>query len=101
VLRADTPSAALVILSGALLNRDLWIEKAKSKKGIPFFQSHGVVDTVIGINQARDLEKVLTAAGLTGQLQEFDGGHEIPQEVIFELNRFLKKVYSKIEQPGH
>ncbi len=79
----------LIILSGALIDQRTWIDKAKTKVGLKFFQSHGTEDEILSLDGALKLEKVLTDAGLKGRLQSFEGGHEIPQEVISGINRFI------------
>lgn len=84
--------AGLVILSGNLINKDVWTKKALTKVGLAFFQSHGEWDPLLGIEYAKDLYKLLTDAGLKGDFHAFRGGHEIPQEIIFKLGLFLKKV---------
>jgi predicted esterase len=47
---------------------------------------------LLGIEYARTLTKILTDAGLKGDLIEFRGGHEIPQEVFHKLDLFLRRV---------
>jgi phospholipase/carboxylesterase len=91
-LRAREKVAGLVILSGSLLNKDLWKEKALAKAGLPFFQSHGDQDALLSPEHAQNLEKVLVEGGLKGQLHIFRGGHEVPQEIIHKLGAFLRKV---------
>jgi phospholipase/carboxylesterase len=91
-LRMPEKIAGLGILSGALLNKDLWKEKALTKVGLPFFQSHGINDSLLSVSSAQGLEKLLIESGLKGHLDSFRGGHEVPQEIIFKLNQFLRKV---------
>jgi len=91
-LRSPEKVAGLVILSGTLLNKDLWKEKALKKSGLPFFQSHGDSDALLSVEHAQALEKILVDAGLKGQLHIFRGGHEVPQEIIHKLGAFLRKV---------
>ena len=93
-LRSDEKPLALVILSGALINKDIWREKAPTKVGMPFFQSHGDADPLLSFQFAQDLEKFLVSSGLKGQLHGFHGGHEIPQEIIYKLNQFFKGVFA-------
>jgi phospholipase/carboxylesterase len=80
---------AMVLLSGNLLNREGWSALAKRKKGLRYFQSHGINDPILGYNLATSLHSVLTEAGLIGKFSTFVGGHEIPQSVITEVGRFL------------
>ena len=96
-LRMPEKIAALVVLSGALLNKSLWKDKAATKTGLPFFQSHGDSDPLLSPEYAKDLEKLFLEAGFKGQLHTFRGGHEVPQEVIHKLSVFLKRVLT----PSH
>ena len=91
-LRMSEKVAGLGILSGTLLNKELWQEKAKTKVGLPFFQSHGESDTLLGVEYAKKLEEILIGAGLKGQLHIFRGGHEVPQEIVHKLSQFLRKI---------
>jgi len=93
-LRSSEMPLGLVILSGNLLNESLWAEKAKTKKGLKFFQSHGTNDALLSLEHARRLTKLLKDAGLEGDIHEFQGAHEIPQETIYKLNQFFKKIFS-------
>ena len=90
-MRAESAPAGVVILSGTLVDAKTTAELAVSKKGLPFFQSHGSVDPILGFAQARALEKVLTEAGWKGQLRRFEGGHAIPAEVLEGLAGWLEK----------
>jgi|CXWL01.1.fsa_nt_gi phospholipase/carboxylesterase len=90
-LRAETPPAGVVILSGTLVDKKTVVELAPQKKGLPFFQSHGSVDPILGFAPARALEKVLVEAGWKGQLRRFEGGHAIPAETLEGLKGWLEK----------
>jgi phospholipase/carboxylesterase len=90
-LRAEAPPAGVVILSGTLVDKQKAAELAPLRKGMPFFQSHGSVDPILGFPQARALEKVLTEAGWRGQLRRFEGGHAIPAEILEALAGWLEK----------
>lgn len=90
-LRAERAPAGVAILSGTLVDKAKTAELAPAKKGLPFFQSHGSVDPILGFAQARALEKVLVEAGWKGQLRRFEGGHAIPQETLEGLKSWLEK----------
>ena len=90
-LRAESAPAGVVILSGTLVDKPKTSELAPSKKGMPFFQSHGSVDPILGFAQARALEKVLVDAGWKGQMRRFEGGHSIPAEMLEALKGWLEK----------
>jgi phospholipase/carboxylesterase len=88
-LRAPEKARGLFLLSGNLLNAQTWRALAAKKKGLPFFQSHGSADPILGFKGALALEKVLTEGGLDGKLLRFEGGHAIPPEVAEGLRAFL------------
>ena len=90
-LRSETPPAGVVVLSGTLVDKVKTAELGPSKKGLPFFQSHGSVDPILGFAQARALEKVLVECGWKGQLLRFEGGHAIPAVVLDSLRLWLEK----------
>jgi phospholipase/carboxylesterase len=78
----------LVLLSGALLAEQKF---PKTKKAIPFYQSHGRRDPILDLEGAKDLEKKLQELNFPGKLHVFDGGHEIPSPVIQEVRNFLQQ----------
>ena len=88
-LRAPKAPLGLVILSGNLVAAEEWRKLAESRRGLPFFQSHGIVDPILGYQGARRLSDLLKSAGLEGDLLSFEGGHAIPQEVLDALSAFL------------
>ncbi len=90
-LRAEAPLAGVVILSGTLVDEKTTAALAPRKKGLPFLQSHGSADPILGFSQARALEKILIEAGWKGQLRRFEGGHAIPAEILEGLSGWLEK----------
>jgi phospholipase/carboxylesterase len=94
VTAGESPKG-LIIMSGNLVDEPILKEKARNRAGLSFYQSHGEHDDLLGIDGARRLEKILNEAGLSGKLQSFSGGHEIPQEVIHGINNYLRGVFKK------
>ena len=90
-LRAEASPAGVVILSGTLVDKKKTAELAPKKKGLPFFQSHGSADPILGFAQARALEKILIESGWKGQLRRFEGGHAIPADILEGLAAWLEK----------
>ncbi|MBM4779896.1 MAG: phospholipase [Archangiaceae bacterium] len=90
-LRLEEAPAGLAVLSGTLLTEDVWRKKATARAGLPVFQSHGRVDAVLPFTAARWLEQLLVEAGLAVDFTEFEGGHEIPLEVLHRLAAFLNQ----------
>lgn len=91
-LRNEKNPKGLMILSGTLLNRDIWSDLLKKKGNLTFFQSHGRQDPVLGYQPAKDLNQLLRDAGMVGEFISFPGGHEIPYEVIDGMNRYIKNL---------
>lgn len=91
-LRAPENPRGLIILSGNLLCADSWRKLAAARKGLPFFQSHGRSDPILGYAGARKLEVLLTEAGLEGSLLNFDGGHAIAPIVLERMREFLSRL---------
>lgn len=91
-LHAPETPKALVILSGALVNKEVWKTVASRRAGAPFFMCHGAQDSVLAPRGASQLETFLIQAGMKGKLTTFQGGHEIPMEVITKLNEFLRQI---------
>lgn len=91
-LRLKEKPAGLAILSGALVNATEWRKMALEMPGFKFYQSHGNRDLILKHDGALKLERLFKDAGWIGKLQTFNGGHEIPFEVISQLDNFLRKL---------
>ncbi len=86
-MKSSLPIVGLILMSGNLIASPRFPAQAK---GLPFYQSHGSSDPVLGLEGAKDLEKKLLSLGFQGKLQSFSGGHEIPPPVISGVKNFLK-----------
>lgn len=91
-LHAPETPKALVVLSGALVNKDNWKTVASQRAGAPFFMCHGTQDSVLAHRGAAQLETFLIQAGMKGKLLSFGGAHEIPMTMIQKLNEFLQGI---------
>ena len=88
-LNIDDCITKLILLSGTLLAKELWSEKAKLKKNITYFQSHGTDDMILPYEMAVKLNEILTEAGLKGSFYTFNGGHEIPYDILKKMEAYL------------
>lgn len=95
VLSENLEFKALVILSGALLDKNSWQEKAKKKSGQNYFQSHGTKDVLLSYDYAKELNQILEDNNWQGAFFGFDGGHEIPFPIIEKLADFIKQTFSQ------
>jgi phospholipase/carboxylesterase len=89
-----TDVRGLVLLSGALLDEQMWRNRAPALKGLKFIQSHGTSDPVIPFSAAQRLYDLLKGAGLEGQFVSFSGGHEIPVPVVKKTADYLKTIFA-------
>jgi len=89
---ALAPSAAVdrvAVLSGALL-ADAERQLTGAKHASPsVFVSHGRQDPVLKFQGAQHLVKVLKQHDVSVRFYPFEGGHEIPEELIGELKAFV------------
>jgi phospholipase/carboxylesterase len=95
MLHTDRPYAGLVQLSGNLLAQTIWSPLMPKRKGLPVFQSHGVLDEILPFVGAERLRDALSQSGLAVECHRFQGGHEIPELVLKRLGVFLTKVLTK------
>ena len=89
LLRSKEDFAKLVILSGTLLDQKEWSSLVSAKKSFSFFQSHGTEDPILPFLAAKELHSILSGAGHKGDFISFQGGHEIPAQVLSRLQSFL------------
>jgi phospholipase/carboxylesterase len=66
-----------------------WRSRMATRQGLPVFMSHGRADNILPYDLAERLHADLVAAGLVVTFVPFDGGHEIPEEVVVALGAFL------------
>jgi phospholipase/carboxylesterase len=91
--RSDAPIEALVLLSGTPVDEAVWQGGYGRRRGLPVFVAHGRFDPVLPFSGSERLQRDLAAAGHIVTWLPFDGGHEIPAEVIVALNRFLRELH--------
>lgn len=89
---SDVPLQALVLLSGTPLHESAWRAGMPRRKGLPVFMSHGRTDDILPFDLAVGMRDEMVAAGLDVTFVEFDGGHQIPEEVVAGLRTFLDRL---------
>jgi phospholipase/carboxylesterase len=85
----DEPLEALILLSTTIVNEPAWRAGMPSRRGLRVFISHGRRDSMLPFDQAHRLQQAMRDAGLRVTWFPFDGGHEMPAEVVVALNGFL------------
>ncbi len=84
--------SSLTMLSGVLVSKDIWQKHIAGPVAFSTFQSHGVLDPVLPIQEARKLRDFLISINENHEYLEFQGGHEIPLQVLDGWLKFLKRV---------
>jgi phospholipase/carboxylesterase len=84
--------SALVLLSGTPVDEAAWRRGYAARRGLPVFIAHGRDDAVLPFSGSERMQRDLAAAGLLVTWLPFEGGHEIPAEVVIALNQFLRAV---------
>jgi len=90
--RSTTRLSALVLLSGTPVDEASWRRGYAARRGLPVFIAHGRDDAVLPFSGSERMQRDLAASGLRVTWVPFDGGHEIPAEVVIALNQFLGSV---------
>lgn len=91
-LSVDPKPKGLVIWSGTLVDKGNLNQLLAKRNDVPFIQTHGVNDAVLGFQYAKNLYKNLTDYKMQGDFLEFRGGHELPQVVLQKTQSFLQSV---------
>ena len=90
--RSRVPLAGLVLLSGTPVDEQAWRSGYSQRRGLRVFVAHGRSDPVLPFSGSDRMQGDLVAAGNRVSWHPFDGGHEIPVEVVIALNQFLRDV---------
>ena len=90
--QSDQELAGLVLLGGTTVNEAGWVERFPGRRHLPIFIAHGRTDGVLPFEIAERFANKLKAAGFDVTWLPFDGGHEIPAEVITQMNAFLARL---------
>lgn len=81
----------LVTLSGHLLDKKT-LDSNFGDELESSFQSHGLLDQVLGIGGGLALKDYLLSKNPNHKFIEFSGGHEIPLQVLQSLKEYLKNL---------
>jgi phospholipase/carboxylesterase len=86
---SDERLRALVLLSDTPVDEARLTASLPKRRGLPVFISHGRRDDILPFAAADRLQQTLRQAGLRVTWYPFEGGHEIPADVVTALNQFL------------
>lgn len=88
-LAADPPVDRVVVLSGVLIAESLAGLRAPPAKKPLFFFSHGKSDPILRFREAERASELLRQHGFAVTLKAFEGGHQIPPEVVQAAADFI------------
>eukprot|EP01091_Cochliopodium_minus_P000421 TRINITY_DN103_c0_g1_i1.p1 TRINITY_DN103_c0_g1~~TRINITY_DN103_c0_g1_i1.p1 ORF type:complete len:302 (+),score=96.49 TRINITY_DN103_c0_g1_i1:54-959(+) len=80
----------LSLLSGGIVCKNEWVKSISNGKlnGLQIFQSHGLNDPILPIIIGQSLNSLIKESSAIVTYHEFNGGHSIPSEVLFDLSKF-------------
>lgn len=79
----------LAVLSGLFVSEELWSGHRGRRLPMATFQSHGTRDAVVPFSEGERLRDLLLSINPGHEFHAFDGGHEVPGQVVGALAAFL------------
>ncbi len=91
-LRSTRPLGGLILMSGTLICAEEWAPLLPRRKGLRCLLSHGRADPMLPYEVAESLRDKMIEAGLAVDWVSFQGGHEIPPEVLSRASKLIAQV---------
>lgn len=85
-------AAAMIVLSGLLLDAQRWAALAPRRAGLPVVQSHGRGDPVLPFHEGEALRELLVQAGLSVEWVPFDGPHTVSPDALDHVAGLLGRL---------
>ena len=79
-------------LSSRVENPDAMRQRLPASRAQSIFVSHGTLDPMIPVADGRRSHRFLVEQGYTPEYREYEMGHEISQDVVADLIRWLRRV---------
>ena len=80
----------LAALSGVAPETDTMSARLPDERSQPIFVAHGIADAMIAVQMARNTRDFLEAAGYTPEYHEYQMAHEISQQTLTDLTKWIK-----------
>jgi phospholipase/carboxylesterase len=90
--QTDQPLAGLILIGGTTVHEAAWVERFPGRRGLPIFIAHGRSDGVLPFEIADRFRTRMQAGGLDVTWVPFDGGHDLPTEVVTAMNAFIARL---------
>lgn len=82
--------AGIILFSTTFAAEKRWLSFLQNdSRHLRLFQSHGLNDTILPFEFAKELFHTLHSFGHTIEFHEFQGGHEIPEPILKQLKKQL------------
>jgi phospholipase/carboxylesterase len=91
-LHSAMPLAGMALLSGALVAEREWAPRFNLRAGVRALMSHGRQDPLLPIESSERLKTLVSDSGWHVDWVPFDGGHEIPRQVLGALAGLIQRV---------
>ena len=92
-LECLTPKALILLSGGMTPKKRVSQKEASISVSRPFFQSHGRFDNILPFVSGENLFHILSDRGWKGEFHSFDGGHEVPPEILKKLKGWLTQFF--------
>lgn len=80
----------LAVLSGVAPEADTMSARLPDERSQPIFVAHGTGDMMVSVQMARDTREFLEAEGYTPEYHEYQMAHEISQQTLTDLTKWIK-----------
>lgn len=90
--QTDEDIAGLILLSGTTVHEESWAEHFAGRRHLPIFIAHGRQDHVLSFAIMERFQQRLKQFGLNVTWYPFEGDHEIPLDVVNQVNAFVNRV---------
>ena len=85
----DISPKKLALLSTTMIGKEHMSKILDKPSSFPIFQSHGTQDPILPYSLAEKARDIFQEKNKTVEFHSFEGGHEIPPQVVQSLQNFL------------
>lgn len=97
--QTDQPLDGLVLIGGTPVNEEAWAEHFAGRRHLPIFIAHGRRDPTLSFALMERFQQRLRTFGMDVTWYPYDDGHNIPGDVIAQVNAFIGRVL-QLESPA-
>ena len=90
----------ITVLSGRVPDPKRLLTRLPDSRGQAIFITHGTADTLIPVEEGRQARRLLEAKGYAPEYREYEMAHEVTQEVIADLSRWIRSVLPPADEPA-